>query len=287
MDRLLWTQIQDFGPSLRLGAQMSYDSGRDRMVLFGGDYGQSSLNDTWEFDGALWGQVEDFGPPGRAIGGMCYDQIRKKTVLFGGEIVGVGDAKGTWEWDGQYWVQVFEGGPPPQNIPISYDSTNHYTILVTRPDATGNSATWSWNGTQWTQLDEASFDGSPLLTYDPVGKQMLLCASSANGTVTYAWTGNTWKQVSDIGPAFSFLSAYLYSDGQEALAYLPGSFQTWSWSGKGWLQRQSMGPSARTGVSIAGDTKRNRLILFGGQIDGGATVSETWALQRFPGPATA
>ena len=58
------------------------------------------------------------------------------------------------------------------------------------------------------------------------------------------------------------------------------TLQTWSWSGKGWLQRQNMGPAARTGISLAGDTKRNRLILFGGQITGGSIVSETWALQR-------
>jgi hypothetical protein len=282
MDRLLWTQIGDFGPSLRLGAQMSYDSARDRIVLFGGDT-NVSLGDTWEFDGNVWEQVADFGPPGRAIGGMCYDQGRKKTVLFGGELAGVpGDPKGTWEWDGQFWVQVADSGPTPQNLPICYDATNKYTMVVSRADASGQCATWSWDGTDWEKLDEANLGDVCLLAYDPVGKQMLLCPTSASATSTYGWTGSVWKQLSDIGPTFSYLSSYPYSDGEETLAYYPNTLQTWSWSGKGWLQRQNMGPAARTGVSISADTKRNRMILFGGSVTGGGTVAETWALQRVP-----
>jgi hypothetical protein len=282
MDRLLWTQIQDFGPSLRLGAGISYDSDRDRIVLFGGGAGNALLSDTWEFDGTNWEQVADFGPPGRVLGGMSYDTNRKKTVLFGGDFTGgPGDPNATWEWDGQYWVQVFDGGAPNQKRLICYDAINNYSLMVTTPDAAGVSATWSWDGNQWTQLNEAPLGTNGQLAFDPVGKQVLYCASPAPSPVTYAWTGKAWKQLSDIGPQFVDQQSYVYSDGSEAIGYFTNTLQTWSWSGKGWLQRQNMGPAARTDASVAGDTKRKRLVLFGGSLtQGGATVGDTWVLQR-------
>ena len=161
--------------------------------------------------------------------------------------------------------------------------------MVTSPDAAGMSATWSWDGNQWTQLNEAPLGTNGQLTFDPVGKQMLYCASppAPASSVTYAWTGKAWKQLSDIGPVFIDQQSYAYSDGAEALAYFTSALQTWSWSGKGWLQRQNMGPSARTDVSIAGDIKRKRLVLFGGSVTGNpnTTVAETWVLQRSTPPA--
>jgi hypothetical protein len=42
-----WTQRQDIGPSPRSSMAMAYDSGRNRIVLFGGSAG-SALGDTWE-----------------------------------------------------------------------------------------------------------------------------------------------------------------------------------------------------------------------------------------------
>jgi hypothetical protein len=78
---------------------MTYDSVRQRVVLFGGLGGGSSrLNDTWEWDGQAWTQVADTGPAPRSGYAMTYDSRRQRVVLFGG-LAGTA-LNDTWEWKG-------------------------------------------------------------------------------------------------------------------------------------------------------------------------------------------
>ena len=57
-DGTSWTQLAETGPPSRGGLPgLSYDSQRDRVVLFGGGH----LDGTWEWDGRTWRQVSD--PP--------------------------------------------------------------------------------------------------------------------------------------------------------------------------------------------------------------------------------
>jgi len=57
---------------------MAYDSLRGRVILFGGDDGQSSFGDTWAWDGANWTQEADTGAPTRTGHGMDYDNLRDR-----------------------------------------------------------------------------------------------------------------------------------------------------------------------------------------------------------------
>src|SRR5258708_30934628 len=78
-------------PGREFGA-MTYDSGRGRTVLFGGDQyfsGSSTvppyLADTWEWDGSSWINVTPaVSPPGLSGAAMAYDSRRGVSVLFGG-----------------------------------------------------------------------------------------------------------------------------------------------------------------------------------------------------------
>src|SRR5262245_55609584 len=98
MARFLWTEKQDIGPKPRAGHAMTHDSGRNRVVLFGGDSLRSRLfNDTWEWDGENWTQMADIGPRPRRDCALAYDSARGRVVLFGGH--GDGSSLGdTWEW---------------------------------------------------------------------------------------------------------------------------------------------------------------------------------------------
>jgi hypothetical protein len=85
MAKLLWTQKQDIGPRSRVGHAMTYDAGRQRVVLFGGDsLGGTLFGDTWEWDGENWTQVQDIGPSARAFHAIAHDSSRNRIVLFGG-----------------------------------------------------------------------------------------------------------------------------------------------------------------------------------------------------------
>jgi len=102
-----WTQRQVAGPSARNGAGATYDTRRDRVILFGGAGATGFLGDTWSWDGAEWKKLSDVGPPPRAMGYLAYDKARDRVVLFGGRNgYPNGDQNDTWEWDGTTWRRV-------------------------------------------------------------------------------------------------------------------------------------------------------------------------------------
>ena len=80
---------------------MAYDSGRSRLVLFGGteeEFAQPA--DTWEFDGANWIDVTpDPSPPARFTSAMVFDSARSRIVMFGGASV----ADDVWSWLNDTW----------------------------------------------------------------------------------------------------------------------------------------------------------------------------------------
>src|SRR4029453_8537261 len=79
-----WTQLEDQGPSARVGHNMVYDAERKQIVLFGGTSSQGDLGDTWAWDGTSWKLKADFGPSPRFWHGIAYDDVGRSTVLFGG-----------------------------------------------------------------------------------------------------------------------------------------------------------------------------------------------------------
>ena len=48
-DGVEWEELLTQGPSRRVAFAMAYDSGRNRVVLFGGQFESKLLNDTWEY----------------------------------------------------------------------------------------------------------------------------------------------------------------------------------------------------------------------------------------------
>ena len=101
----------------RAKPMMVYDSHRQITVLFGGFYGMSDKNDTWEYDGIEWTEIDTPTNvhPVRILFGLTYDTFRKKTVLFGGSYLAqpypvyLND---TWEYDGTDWQEVTIENPP-------------------------------------------------------------------------------------------------------------------------------------------------------------------------------
>src|SRR5262249_33727606 len=85
-DGVTWTErmVTSGRPPPRTKAGVAYDSGRDRLVVYGGQDSEfRDLDDMWEFDGSQWlaqlGQTQ----PGKRSGVMlAYDSKRKRTVLF-------------------------------------------------------------------------------------------------------------------------------------------------------------------------------------------------------------
>jgi hypothetical protein len=250
MAKLLWTQKQDIGPNPRNGHAMAYDSARGRVVLFGGE-GNVPFNDTWEWDGVNWTQVADTGPSVRRGHAMAGDAKRQRIVLFGGSVrTGVGSdfqegnfQSDTWEWDGEEWTKLEDTGPPRRSFHgMAYDNMRERIILV------------------------GGFNGQAPLND------------------TWEWDGNIWKHMTDVGPGGISGHSMVYNG--QGIELFGGSStnrlgNTWTWDGKHWTQKQDMGPDPRSLSSMAYDSKRDRVVLFGGLADNGLR-NDTWEQFEHP-----
>ena len=242
---------------------MAWDNVANRMILFGGNAGDTlkntkNLSDTWEWDGESWTQLDDSGPAARSYFGMASDMSRNRVVLFGGLTTPLEQFFGdTWEWDGTGWSQQEETGPSPRSASgITFDSGRGRTVLFggTRPGAT---------------------------------------EAEVNLGDTWEWSGAAWVRVSTFGPS-GRLGAALGFDGSKVILF-GGGFETaagsviplgdtWSWDGRFWTQRQDIGPLPRFGRAMAFDGSRKKMVLFGGTGPSNRNLADTWELAERPAP---
>lgn len=206
---------------------MVYDSGRDRVVLFGGFGGTAGhFQDTWEWDGTRWNLMASAGPAPRREHGMAYDAARGVVVLFGGRDHSL-RFDDTWEWDGSQWTERTPIAQPSARSGhgMVFDPVRGVTVLQGgSPDAApALNDTWLWDGSDWVQ--------ALTLVRPPraVGIQMTF---DSNAGVCVA-------EIKDPGALHGF--------------------DTWEWNGQAWQQNAS----SSNGEDVEGmayDSARNRVV---------------------------
>lgn len=114
-----WEQVPTFGdkPPIRMFVGYTYDSRRNRLVIFGGqqgDFVSPSYNDTYGLDlnTMTWSNL-DIGlsrPSGRLRNTMTYDAQNDRYLLFGGH-TNIGDANDMWAFNPEVgvWNVLREG----------------------------------------------------------------------------------------------------------------------------------------------------------------------------------
>ena len=137
-----WTQRAQGGPPpARWIHRMAYDSARGVTVMFGGASPNSTLADTWEWDGTAWIENPVAGPPKRCGHAMAYDAEHGRAVLFGGQselAFGQGVLGDTWTYDGTSWEELPITGPSARSfVKMVYDADRKRLVLF-----------GGWNGTQ-------------------------------------------------------------------------------------------------------------------------------------------
>jgi len=237
-------------PSARYAHAMAYDRTRGVAVLFGG-YDTGYNRETWEWDGTAWTQKFPTDPEGDGNPNfiyqhvMAFDSIRAKTLLFGGfeqGYSGMSKTNEVWEWDGTSWAKRGPSDPEGDGAPqarwqgsMAFDAAAGKAVLF---GGWGTSAqlgdTWLWNGESWAK---GPTSGAPAarsrhaMAYQAVRQRVLLFGGESGGGV---------------------------------------SDETWEWDGGSWEKRCTAPadcpsiPTARSQHTMAYDSYRDRIVLFGG-----------------------
>ena len=209
---------------------MAYDSGADRMILFGGFSGGGNYyNDTWAYDYSTntWfnrnpsysGGTLSYRSSG-AIPGFAYDSDNDCMILFGGDLDGGIFINETWAYNfsDNIWVNrspAVSGGSlePRHGVMMAYyDSVDRMIMFGGVYDAGGFDTlneTWEYNydTNTWTKLSPTVVGGSlprvysGSMVYDSNADRIILIGGGDtnftstkyyNETWVYCYDNNTW-----------------------------------------------------------------------------------------------
>lgn len=217
-----WTQLAPaVSPTAKVGIELVYDANRGVFVMYGSmntsPFGGSSVDQTWEFDGASWTQVFPTTTPG-GLGayGACFDSVRNRVVLYGGvanNFFPIAES-GTWEFNGTNWASITTTGTPgPLERPaMCFHAGLGRTVLFggIDPQIGGVDTTWSYDGTDWTVVPVSGPKPAPRsgakLAYDNVRGVCVLVggADPMTGSPmgdTWEFDGTSWTLVPSTVPA--------------------------------------------------------------------------------------
>lgn len=292
-----WVQLHpSMSPPAQYARGMAYDSMRDRIVLFGSNTG-TAQRDTWEFDGSTWTQLAPaLSPPARTGHAMVYDSGRRVSVLYGGKTPNNNNPLAdTWEWNGSAWTQATPANSPParDGHAMAYDPARRRVLLFGGYNGSNLNDTWEWDGSNWTPRAPSSTPAlrrRAAMCYDSVRDRVVMFGGyngSSRFHDTWEWDGVNWLQRSPAGqiPARRHDLAMVF-DAARGRSVLFGGYQgsinmndTWEWEGvdaPGWIPRSpGMVPPARSVHAMVYDTRRGRVVLFGGD-DGTNVRGDTW-----------
>lgn len=160
-----WRMLAAAGPPPRADAAMTFDSGRNRVVLVGGRAGAGAIADHWEWDGTSWSQIGTATPMGQVLGKLGYDPLRSRLVQ-------VTSARQTWEHDGTAWTVAATATPQASGASwqLTWDPARQRLQGDLRPVSAFDVERFEWDGVQWTPLGAR---GDGILAFDLSRNRML------------------------------------------------------------------------------------------------------------------
>jgi hypothetical protein len=275
-------------PDARAGAAMVYDSKRKKVVLFGGRSGAGiDYDDTWEWDPGTgaWTPIAIAGsnPSARCQLGMVYRESTGTILLFGG-----GNANGhtdgttvskslgdTWELDpaAKTWTLLSPATSPSvrHDFGMVWDSSREKVVLfggmqIDIVGATGvpKQDVWDWDPGTATWNERIASGTKP----SPRAGHAMAFDASRNLVVVFGGL-------------------------DMATAGMKNDLWDWDPTAAAWARRLSGSetgvPASRSHAAMVSDPTRERLQIFGGEINASSGVlasvrsDEVWELD----PATA
>jgi hypothetical protein len=306
-----WTFRGPVVPISRVENAMVYDSGNQRMVVFGGyDLNFNRTNDVWEYSVVgstrTWTNVSTTGPIARQGAAMAYDPLRDRILMFGGSDDAGTVLGDTWEWNtvAKTWSQLSLSPSPPPRVGsrMVYDVANDRIVLQGGWNSTTSvtfSDTWEWDPVSrtWSNLNPgvSSGTGRPFsartyhgLVYNTTNDRVTIFGGRGASDLNDLWElqGNTWVDVTPGGtlPPGRGWSGVTYESANDRLVLYGGwnntgqfsYIDTWAWNGSSWTQLPN-GPTARDSHAMVWDPVRGVSMVFGGfSADVRELVGSTW-----------
>ena len=176
-----------------------------------------------------------------------------------------------------------QAGPGIDHAVGFYDPRLQRVVLVGGagdPKHGDRDKVWSWNGTRWERVTD---DGPPGrvnagAAYDAGRERAVVAGGSrkADGptweVIGDSWAGERsgWRQIADVAPRdhHSLVEdgrgGVLMFGGIPADRSAPWPADTWALQGDGWKRIATEGPPGRGRAALVYDSKRRRVVLFGG-----------------------
>lgn len=264
-----WTRvITAHVPLRRWNTCMTFDSGRQRAILFGGDSNSSLLYDTWEFDGVDWHAIGVPNPPAvRTYHALCYDPVRQRTVLHGGRTLPLVTLHDTWEYDGTAWTQVPTANTPP------YASWMWWHPMLQRLVMMFGSTLWLYDGTNWTQSTIANLPNLQSgVVYDEARNRLVMFGYNE----TWEYDGVAWERRTAAPPPVATPSMATDLPNQRVVWY--GENSTWAHDASGWHALPTTGVPTIANGALVHDAQRDSFLLFGGGATFPPSNCELWEL---------
>ncbi len=261
-----WTQVVTAAaPGPRRDSALTYDSARDRVVLFGGvDPLGVALADTWQFDGTNWVlAVTAAAPSPRSSHALCYHASIGRSLLHGGKNLNGAPLSDTWTFDGSNWLPVATAVAPSARSDHSlvYASNRGRSVLFGGGALSLPDDTWEFDGATWlpvTTVSAPSGRSGASLVFDSVRNVCLLFGGGSNETWEY--DGTDWRPLFPPLPASGFWgpSAEFAFDSRRGRMVLGGP-GTWEFDASGW-HRVITATAAPTASAMAFDAARAKCV---------------------------
>lgn len=248
LDASGWRQLTVENAPALAHHSMTFDEGRQVLVVCGQAMMGMGPQRVWEFNGTAWTQTAELAGSDWGDAEIAYDQNRRRLVIYRASMDGADE---TWEYEGSTWGKKTYSQKPVacwDGALFKYDPGLRKIVLVGAKDALVPAETWLWDGTAWTQTTGAQPQNASMggMAYDLVRNQMVLLATDMK---TYVFDGAGWTQRqsahSPTPAAIAFFNL-AYDNQRQVSVFFGGEAQTtgaptyptatWEWNGTDWRE---------------------------------------------------
>ena len=251
--------------------------------------------------GPARGEAQDSVPPRRGHHALEYDQGSRRVLLTGGSTPLEGGTRfaffnDLWAFDGTRWTPLPVSGASMSGMRLAYDSRHGRMLSFGGYDGRGSRGELRGLGaTAWEELGRHPevVAAEPGFVYDGGANRLVLFGGSAGrGQAkgdTWILTGGSWRKLAGQSPPARQGQVMVYDEKRNRTVLFGGMGSgppgqrppllgdLWELDGERWIQREvAGGPGARSEVGAAYDSKRGRVILFGGAGETGF-FGDTWS----------